>query len=534
MFKTLNLWRQKFPKQELSQENYIPYFGDGDNFTLKWAEVISKSPSGASCLSTLGDFMEGSGFNNADLENLPVNDKGETFFQIHQKTVKEFAQNEGFYWLFRYNALGQITEWEVLPFENCRLGRPDDNGYIGKVFYNPYFGTSQFSSSDSKSTKIYDIFNPAVVKEQYLEQKNTYKGQVFFYGTSSTVSRFYPIHEAYSSVQWMKIESGVADYHEDTIDNGFLNEFILLMKGNPNAPSQNPEYTSSDPDKVVTVAEEFDQVVGQNFMGKGKHANLMIQWIDNNDEKPEILSIPSKANGDLFVTLDNQATKKITIAWKVPGILANIQEGVSLGGDANQIRVAVQLMQQRVTKKQRILTDNYSKILKLFPKPYTDQIEIVSYNPYPELEEPGDKTWNALTQDERREWVQDNTEIDLKLEEAPQIQPEAPTAKFNAAVPIAFPDNVRNKIKKTIEYVDKMQMKCGGKGGRQVSDAILNNENLGLKNLKRIYSYLKKRPEYANSPYSDGCHIVEYNAWGGKDMEIFLESKLKELEEWLN
>ena len=534
--KIYNLYRQVTARGQVTNDGYIPFF-DGkhdDNFTLTWASIISKSPSAVSCLSTLCDFLEGFGFSGGqDLENKIVNAKGETFFQVHQKTVREYSQNKGFYWLLRYDALSKITEWQVLPFENCRLGKPDDTGYISKIYYNPFFGTELYNSAQKNKTKVYDVYNLKAVKSQQIEQAEKYKGQVFFYGQTNSISRFYPINEAYSAHDWMKIEDGVSSYHQDNIDNGFLQKFMLLMFGDPNAPSSNPDYTGEE--KPATVAEEFDDVVENNFMGKGNHNNLMVQWLSNKEEKPEILPFPSLANGDLFITLDNQATKKITVAFKVPGVLANIQEGVSLGGDANQIRVAVKLMQQRVIKEQRILTDAYAKILKNFSDPYNEPISITPYNPYPELEILDDKIWNSLTAEERRKWIQDNTEIDLFEDDTLTDQPtQTQVQNFKNAIPVGFPEQVKKNVKKTLDYIDKMQIKCGGKAGRAVSEAIINNQNMGHKQLKRIHSYLKAREQYANSAYSEGCSALEYHAWGGKEMFDFLDVKLKDIDQWLN
>jgi len=538
MFKTkiYNLWRQAFPKYQQTIDRYIPYFGhDGDSFPIEWARIISESPSAASCLSTRCDFVEGFGFSDEALEKLVINKKKETFWHVHHQTVKEYEQNFGFYWLVKYNSLGKVTEIEVLPFENCRLDLPDDNGYISKIFYNPFFGTPQYQSN-RKKTKTYDVYNPDVVKKQMEEQGNKYKGQVLFYGSTSTMSRFYPINEAYAAVKWMKIEAGVSNYHEDNIDNGLMQAFILLMKGDPNAPSNNPEYADSK--EPMTVGQEFDEVISNNFMGAKRVGNMWVQWVNSSEEKPEVIPIPSNSNDDVFVTLDNQATKKITVAWKVPGILANIQEGVSLGGDGNQIKVAVKLMQQRVVKRQRNLTDMYSQVLKLMAKPYIQDIDIVPYNPYPEVNQVNPLVWAALSREEQRKWIQDNTEIDLTdpntdISTPGQILPTPPTNIKNA-IPISFPPNVIKNVQTALDYMDKMQLKCGGKAGAEVSNMIVQNQNMGLKQLKRIYNFLKVRDTFANSPFEKNCEVVLYNAWGGKAMFDFLDSKLKEYDQWLN
>lgn len=534
-FKIYNLWRQPAPKNAATIDKYLPY-GHSDAFPLELDQAISESESATSCLSTVQDFIEGFGFSDSELEKLKINSKGETFWQFHQQTVDSWAEFEGFYWLLRYNALGAITEIEFLAFENCRLGQPDSNGYISHIYYNPFFGTKDFKGSDKKQTKCYDVFNPNAVKAQILEQKGAYKGQVFFFGTTTARSRYYPKPKVTAALKWMKIEAGVADYHEDRIDNGFLQDYILVMKGNPSDPSTNPDFANENGEgKPATVAQEFDAVMEENFMGKGKHANMMVQWVNNSDEKPETVAIPSSANSDLFLNLDNQATKKITIAFGVPSILANISEGVSLGGDGNMVRVAVKLMQQRVIKKQRVLTDNYQKILSIFVTPYKKDITIVPYNPYPELEILDDKIWDALTPEEQRQWINENTGIELNTTETPEPieEPSQQVAKFTNSIPIAFNDKIKATIKRALDYQDKMGQ-CSGKGGRAVSQMILDNKPMGLKQLKRIYNFLKKNELEYNKPFNEGCKVVEYASWGGKDMQDFLEEELKRLNAWLN
>lgn len=520
-------------RENLTYDKYLPYFDDFDNFPLKWHKAISDSPSATACVSTIQDFLEGFGFSDTALEKKVVNSRGETMFQIHQRTTKDFGEFEGFFWRFMYDATGKITEWDVLPFENCRLGKPDSKGFISKILYNPYFGTSDFQIK--RDTVDYDTFAPKNVRAQMLEQGDKYKGQVLFVGTTNALSRFYPLPEAHSAYKWMRTEAGVADYHEDNINNGFLQPFMLIMKGNPNEPSKNPEYTSVPEGERKTRGQEFDEVVSANFMGAKRVGNMWVQWVENPDEKPETLTFPSNNSGDQFLQLDQQATKKITVAFKVPSILANINEGVSLGGDGNMIRVAVKLMQQRVIKKQRTLTDAYSQVLANFSTPYAQDIVIVPYNPYPELEVLDDKIWDALTVEERRKWIEENTEIELFDDDALTVEsPASPVAKIANVVPVAFPEKVRAIVKKSLEYQDKMGIPCGGKAGRQVSEDIMNNVNMGQRQLKRIYSYLKKNEKFSNSAFSEGCGAIQYQAWGGKEMFDFLEVELKRLDAWLN
>lgn len=67
-----------------------------------------------------------------------------------------------------------------------------------------------------------------------------------------------------------------------------------------------------------------------------------------------------------------------------------------------------------------------------------------------------------------------------------------------------------------------------------LSEAVINNENLGYRNLKRIYNYVNKRPEFENKLFSEGCDAVMYHSFGGQEMKNFLENELKRLNAWLN
>lgn len=543
MYRTaVNLLRQPTRWQNIEQHKFLPYFGGADNFPLIWHQAISESPSATSCISTIQNFLEGSGFSDEELESRQVNYRGQTMFQLHQKICDDFAEFEGFAVLVRYNAMGRITELENLAFENVRLGKPDDSGIISKIYHNPYFGTADFKNISEKETKVYDAFNPDAVRLQMQAQGMTFKGQVLFVGTTTTLSRFYPMPEAYSAIKWMKIESGVSDYHEDNINNGFLQPFMLAMIGNPNEPVG--EIVDGVPSQ--TRGQAFDELVSNNFMGAKRVGNMWVSWFAQDSELPKPIAFPSNNSGDLFLSVDSQATKKITIAFKVPAVLANIHEGVSLGGDGNMIRVSVKLMQQRMVKSQRILTDAYSTILSLFEAPYKEEVRIKPYNPYPELEVIDDKIWNEMTPNERRAWILENTDIELdeatveETTETPATDPEpvpVPASrmnKFKNAVPVSFPDSIRTVVSRAMEYKEKMNIKCGSKMGNMVAQAILNNENIGFKQLKRMYGYLKKNNGMHGRPFNDGCSVIEYNMWGGKVMEEFLEAKLNDIDVWLN
>lgn len=504
---------------------YIPYFDGNDNFPVELNRLVSGSPTATSCLSTLTDFIAGEGFNlGEDLENKVINNQGLTFGQFHGIQSDYLAHDWGVASLVKYNKLGQITEVFDLNFSNCRLGVPDSNGKHSTIKYNPYFGTSLYKKED---TKEYDAFNPDHAITQAAKDKN-WKGQIFWFGIKTKSHPFYPVPDYFTAKHWMNVERNAGVYFDENLENGYLTPTILKLIGDPNDPSG-----LMDGDQPIPKGKALSAELKKEFSGAGRVGKLMVFWGANKDEWPTVESFPSSGNADMFRVQDDHATKKITIATKVPAILANISEGVSLGGDGNTIRAAVKLMQQRVKRPQNILLWYYSQILSKMVNPVTENITIVPYNPYPELENIDPQAWAEMTKEERRKWIQDHTEIELEEEEVlPVVTQPAPAQAQMKILNLHFdsyPEKARENVKRAIEWQEKMQVKCLKPSGREISNMILEGRALGPKEIGRLSRYLSKNVGNKDNPYDKSCLAVEFDAWGGSDMMLWANEKVKEL-----
>lgn len=504
---------------------YIRY-GPGDNYPQQLIELVKASPTATSCLSTQADFITGEGFNlGEDLENMVINPQGEKFFTYHTIQSDFFTKHWGVATLVKYNKAGGITEFYDIPFGYCRLGKPDDNGIISKILYNPYFGTTEYQERDNEA---YDVFNPAAAVLQATNPK--WKGQIYWMGVRDSKNPFYPEPDYMSAKWWMRVEKNGAVYFDENLENGFLNPTILKVIGDPNDPSGMKDSKGDD----MTKGQAMDHEMTHNFSGASRNGKIVTFWGSNKDEFPEVESWPTNAGAEMHRVIDDQATKKITIATKVPAILANISEGVSLGGDGNTIRAAVKLMQQRVKRPQSILIDYYMPILKLFVNyKQTEPITLVPYNPFPELEAIDSQVWTELTVEERRKWINDHTEIEL-IETTPAPAPEpTPAPVENKFINLHFdsyPKKARENVKRALEWQEKFSASCIKSGGRKLSEQILNGAPLGPKEIKRLSRYLSRETIHAAKPYSkDSCESLLYDAWGGSDMMVWANEKVKEL-----
>lgn len=510
------------------QGKFIPYNHDTgyDNFPNYLASLVENSPTATSCLSTTSDFVTGEGFNlGADLENRIINDKGLKFFQFHAIQADTLVHNWGVATLVRYNRVGQITQMQDIPFAYCRLGKPDDKGVISKIVYNPYFGTHLY---DSKDNVEYDVYNPSAAPVQ--ATKPGWKGQINWMGIRDRKNPYYPVPDYYSAKHWMNVEKNAGVYFDENLENGFLQSAVMKLIGDPNDPSG----LKDDQDKDIPKGVAFDKAMKDDFSGAKRNAMIWAMWGSNKEEWPELEAFPTNGNAEMHKITDEHAIKKITVATKVPAILANISEGVSLGGDGNTIRAAVKLMQQRVKRMQAILIDYYADMLgRLVTNPIKEPISIVPYNPFPELEAVDPLVWAEMTPEERRKWIKDHTEIELTdgtPEPAAPATPVENVKRFQNLHFDSYPKKARENVKRALDWQEKMGAKCSKPKGREMSERILNGVPLGPQDIKRLSRYLSKQTVYASHPYSgDSCESVLYDAWGGSEMMVWANEKMNEL-----
>lgn len=501
---------------------FIPFSIDQytDSFPNKLAALVQGSPTATACLSTYADFVTGEGFNlGPDLENLKINNQGLTFGRFHAIQSDTFVHNWGVASLVKYNRVGGITEIYDIPFGYCRLGKPDDNGVISKIYYNPYFGTSLYKKDD---TLEYDVYNPEAAPLQIARDKK-FKGQINWMGIRDKKHPFYPVPDYYSAKSWMSVEKNAGVYFDENLENGFLTPTILKLRGNPNEPSG---LKDSD-DKDIPKSVAFDKEMTKNFSGSKRVGQIMTFWADNADEFPTVEPFPTNQNGEMHRVTDEHATRKITIATKVPAILANVNDANNFGGE--QIRPAVKLMQQRAKRPQDLLINYYSDMLKRFVNPIMEPLMIVPYNPFPEVETIDPQTWAEMTTEERRKWIKDHTEIEL-IELAPAQPAPAPVQnKFINLHFDSYPQKAKENVKRAIEWQEKFGATCLKPKGRQLSEAILNGMPLGPKEIKRLSRYLSKQTVFSSHPYDKDCNSLLYDAWGGSEMMIWANEKVKEL-----
>jgi hypothetical protein len=395
-----------------AQRNFIEdtiVWGQEDAFPLKLAQAVQRSPAASACISTRSQFIKGSGFTDKTLMKQKVNET-DTLWSLHCKLSDILALFRGFAVNLKFNGVGEITKVYDMAFESIRFVKPADdlNVNIDRIKYNPYFGTKEFQK---KYTKEYCLYDKEGLASQIESMRDTFPGQVYYYGRTSPLFRFYPMPEYWSAEKWIEIDGKIQEFHAENLDNGFFQSVLMNIIGDPNQPSKNPKYVVTETvngqtvqRSTKTVGEEFSEMMSEQFSGAKKAGNVMALWSLNQDQAAKVNAFPNNTNADLFTTLQDLTTKNITIATKTPSILANISEGVSLGSAGSEIQKAIELMQATVVEDQHALMDFYNDIL-LPGMGIAARVELVNYSPVTITPEIDDKVFEWLNDEEKAEWV---------------------------------------------------------------------------------------------------------------------------------
>lgn len=464
-----NLRREVSTNRQKNYQDDTIIYGEDDALPLRIAQAVEDSPAASSCLETYAQFIKGAGFSNPALMDIVIDDAGTTLWQLHCSLADSLSIFWGFSANLKYNKAGKIMQVYQMSFESCRFKKPEeDTPYIDRLVYNPFFGTNEYQK---KYSKEYPIWNgkPDDLAVQMAEMKKGFPGQVYYYGRTSPLSRFYPKPKHWSARKWMYIDSKIQESHAENLDNGWFQSVLMNVIGDPNEWSKNPiyqeEYNDASGQKrtrsTKKVGEEFNEMMSAAFSGSKKMGTVMVQWAKNKDLSTDIQAFPATTNADLFLALQDLTTQNITIATRVPSILANISEGVSLGSTGSEIQKAIELMQSNTAMWRKELENFYNVVLRPnMQTPFPDKVRIVNYNPVSEPADLPDKIWDALDAATRKQFIKDNypgVKFVEPVAAAPDVQvnPDGTTKPVEPAP--AINENMRtwsmsdlNKIQKIV------------------------------------------------------------------------------------
>jgi len=441
--------------QKDHNENTIKY-GEDNAFPLRLAKAVEDSPATSSCIRTIAKFIKGAAFSDEELMKVKVNKRGQTLWDLHTVLSKSLALFEGFALNFKYNNGGAFNGIFDMPFESLRFVKPDDdlNTEISQIKYNPYYGTVEYQE---KYSRCYSLYNPDTVKKEHATEGNTYQGQVYYYGTTSPLHRFYPYPSYYSAKSWISADAKFQIFMDQELENGFFQSVLMNMIGDPSEPSQHPDDQETYIDETDgltkkrsyrTVGQRFNIEMSNNFSGAKKAGTVMAMWSLTLETAAKITGFPAQILSDRLIAQQDLTTKNITIATGVMAILANIAEGVSLGSGGSEIQKAVEIMQANTADQRVLLEQLYNEIIIPALQVENQEIDlsgrkvkIVNYNPITVPVEINEKVWEWMNDEEKADFIKKNMPGVTLFRTAMGVQQTIPTQPGEAPAPTQAPPN---------------------------------------------------------------------------------------------
>lgn len=347
-------------KQDLGIQTY----GDDNLYPQTLKNIIQASSTGSECADRFADFIEGNGFREVAFSEYVVNRKGDTADDIHSLVCHDMADFNGIALHVNYNILGQIVELHHIPFENCRLIEEDSNGYVAKIAVHPdWIGKK---TRNGKATLVkkenidyIDVFNP--LKSVVLAQIEAaggieyYKGQVLW--VSIAGKQTYPTGKADRVITEMSTDEGLANVKYRNVRNNFFPGSIIFTKKGSNVTFDSEGNEVKEPDDDDSFTDTLIQLQGDTNCGK-----IMEVTLDNDEEKPEVVTFNSQNYDKEFTVTDASVVERIYSAYgQEPWYCIRVGK-VGFSGDI--LEDAFEYYNSIVSKQQRLIERTFNRIFR--------------------------------------------------------------------------------------------------------------------------------------------------------------------------
>ena len=337
----------------------IKAYGANNLYPQQAKAILDSSSTGAECCDRYARFIEGEGLANIVIYDLVVNAYGETTDDILTAVAQDLANYGGFALHVNYDLNCKVCEVQHVPFESCRLQEDDDSGYIAHIVTHPDWqgrktrnGKVQKVSRDTITA--YDRFNPdpAIVRAQIAASGGIeyYKGQIMWVSTAGRDR--YPLPKYDRVLTDLSTDEGLSNIKFRNARCNFLSSAFVISKTSQTLSDEEKQQQAIE---ARGFAEDLEQ-----FQGDETRNVLISLTISNDEEKPEILSFPTKNFDKDFEVTDNSVVERIYSAFEQEPFLC-IRSG-KLGFSGTTIHDCYAYYSSLMSKEQRMIERAFSKI----------------------------------------------------------------------------------------------------------------------------------------------------------------------------
>jgi len=338
------------------------YANDIDNaYPERMDRLINNSVTAKSAASIMVQYLLGKGYGE-DADKIIVN-KGSNLKLIDfaDDVADDLVKQRGVFIHINWNALYQIADFSVLPYEWCRIGRKDSNDYAGKVAV-----CKEWLKPKRVDIQLIDIFNPRKkVIDAQVEKAGGwehYKGQVLFVNMDTKL--IYPLSRIDSVSEDCDSEAQASVYKNKLLRKGFFGNTLVVTRPLVGDGLEPGSLALQD---AESERERFQQAI-KDSLGAQNTGGVLCLEMDFAGEKLDdailIKQIESKIDDKLFNYTETSVRENILVAFNnLPAGLVKTNESSLFGNSGEAIREMKRTYWENTTKERSLLTSVINQLL---------------------------------------------------------------------------------------------------------------------------------------------------------------------------
>ena len=342
------------------------YINGADNaYPERMERLRNNSITATMSSNVMIQYLLGKGF--GDLDNKEI--AGSKLIDLADDIARDITENRGYFIQVNYNALYEMSDFKVLPFNQCRLGEKDSKEYSGKILVYPDWSESKI---DKKKVQVINVYNPDKEIVKYQIEKaggiDNYKGQILYYNMDNQY--YYPLARIDPVNHDCNSEYNASIYKDNILENGFIQSTFFITR-----PLVDDGFITDPTDlvglqniaKQKSERENFRQS-GQKMLGAKGIGGFMHMEVDFSGEDLskaiEIKTVKSDVDPALFKFVEESATKKILMAYNNIPIGLVVSDSSMFGDSGKSLQVMKETYWENTSKERNLLEIIINDLLK--------------------------------------------------------------------------------------------------------------------------------------------------------------------------
>lgn len=341
-------------KEVFNKQLGVIFNGEDNLYPVLVENLIKASPTTSQCVDIYESFLGGSGF-EAEMVEEPTDNllESRTPEDLLSDVTPECASHQGVFIHIGYNAAYEKTEFNVIPYDFCRVGKKDDDNYSGRIILNP---DGWDKRADKKKIEVYDAYNPLpeVIQAQVERDGgwDNYKGQILYFKLSNTQGTYAEslVEKCYMHSD---TEANLGLHYNRIVRKGFKDAWVVRHKKFDNKTKQ----------------DSFEKNLKAVYGNENTGGILLVEDEFNSENKEtskfQFDFLEDKTKGDKYKHFEESAANYIRKAFKnIPKTIVDAVAGKLGNTSGDDLRAAESLYNKSTAKDRKKLERLFAELYR--------------------------------------------------------------------------------------------------------------------------------------------------------------------------